>query len=245
MSRIYGTNAVSELLDNAPEAVERILYAEDQAETHGKLLDKARGLGVDVRPDHGNNLRQRSGGRGGASLGADIRTHPARDLHDLDLDSIPFPLIVALDRVTDPHNVGAILRSAAALGAHAVIAPKDGSAPLNDAAVRASCGAVAYMPYLRVTNLARTLRELRDRDLWTIATEADAPTTLWQVDLTLPSVIVLGAEGPGVRPGVAKVCEVTASLPLVGAVRSLNVSVTAGIALAEAARQRASAGFQR
>ncbi len=237
MSRIYGLNAVEELIMVAPGAVKAVLFAGEPTGPAERLLERARSLGLTTQQVAPASLRSRSGSRGGAALGAELLAAPAIDLARLDLDAAP--LIVALDQVTDPHNLGAVLRSAAGFGAVAVVVPKDRSAPLNDAAVRSSAGAAAYVPLVRVTNLARTLRSFNTQGVWTVATAADAPQTLWQVDLTLPTAIVLGAEGRGLRPNVRKTCEVTASLPLPGPVRSLNVSVTAGIALAEAARQRA------
>jgi len=241
VSRIYGVNAVGELVDLAPAAIARIVWTPTRGRAEA-IIAKAQKLGIRVEEGRITAQRERSGGRGGASIGADLRPPPT-----LELDALvagrdgPAPLVVALDQVTDPHNLGAILRSAAALGAQAVIVPKDNTAPLNDAAVRASAGAAAYVPIVRVTNLGRAIRQLRDQGLWAVAADAGGETTLWEVDLTEPTVIVLGAEGRGLRPGVKKACDLVAALPLEGPVRSLNVSVTAGVALAEAARQRASA----
>ncbi|PKN57233.1 MAG: 23S rRNA (guanosine(2251)-2'-O)-methyltransferase RlmB [Deltaproteobacteria bacterium HGW-Deltaproteobacteria-14] len=239
MSRIYGTNAVEELLDAAPQAIDRIIWTPGSGHAVDALVARARELGLRLEEGRGPQQRERAGGRGGAAIGADLRPPPPLELEALRPDDVdPAPLVIALDQVTDPHNLGAILRSAAAFGARAVVVPKDNSAPLNDAAVRASAGAVAYVPVIRVTNLARALRQLRDQGLWTIAADAGGDATLWDVDLTAPTAVVLGAEGRGLRPGVKKACDLVAALPLTGAVRSLNVSVTAGVALAEAARQR-------
>ncbi|PIE65820.1 MAG: 23S rRNA (guanosine(2251)-2'-O)-methyltransferase RlmB [Deltaproteobacteria bacterium] len=236
MSRIYGLNAVEELIEAAPGAVAGVLYAGEPQGAVAQAIERARAAGLAVRRVAPSALRSRSGRRGGASLGADLRSAPSFDLDDLALE--PAPLIVALDQVTDPHNLGAVMRSAAAFGAAAVVVTKDRSAPLNDAAVRSSAGAVAYVPLIRVTNLARALRRLGAQGVWTVGTAADGPQTLWDLDLTPPTAIVLGAEGKGLRPNVRKRCDLVAALPLPGEVGSLNVSVTAGIALAEAARQR-------
>lgn len=241
MRRIYGRQVVEELLRTAPQAVAALVVTE-AAEAAGieDLLCLARERGLPIRVDSAQALRARAGTRGGVAVGADIRLAPGIDTRDLRAPAggeAP-PLVLALDGVTDPHNLGAILRSAAAFGVMAVLVPKDRAAPLNDAAVRASAGAVAHVPVMRVTNLARALRQLRDQGLWTVATGADAPMTLWECDLALPTALVLGSEGRGLRPGVARACDLVARLPLAGPVASLNVSVFAGAALAEAARQR-------
>jgi len=246
MSRVYGINAVEELLITAPHAISRVIYAPGGGPAVDTLLARARELGLPVAQERPEALRERAGSRGGAALGADLRPAPVIELEALaPAPGGPAPLIVVLDQVTDPHNLGAIMRSTAALGGRAIITPKDNTAPLNDAAVRASAGAVAYIPLVRVTNLARALRSLVELGIWTVATDAEARDPLWRVDLTVPTAIVLGAEGRGLRPNVKKACDVVASLPLEGPVRSLNVSVTAGIVLAEAARQRASASPRR
>ena len=246
MSRIYGINAVEELLDAAPAAIARIICAPGGGPAVDALVARARSLGLPIVSGRPEELRERAGGRGGSGLGADLRAAPEIAIEALAPDAAdPAPLVVALDQVTDPHNLGAILRSAAAFGARAIVVPKDHSAPLNAAAVRATAGAVAYVPVIRVTNLARALRELTEIGLWTVATDAGAPEPLWRVDLTIPTAIVLGAEGHGLRPNVKKACDRVAALPLTGPVRSLNVSVTAGVVLAEAARQRHAGAVRR
>lgn len=239
MSRVFGSNAVSELLSAAPASVRVLFIAQGRARSGDELLiERARELGIEVREIDMDSLKRRSGGRGGARIAAEIALAPPVDLADLNGDRDPAPLVVALDGVTDPHNLGAIVRSAAAFGADAVLLTRDRAAPLNDAAVRASAGAVAHVPVLRVTNLARALRQLRKQGLWAVASTAEADQSLYEVDLRLPTVIVMGAEGQGVRPGVIKACEVVAGLELPGPVGSLNVSAFTAVALAEAARQR-------
>lgn len=236
MSRIYGANAIIELLEAAPSAVLRVLVASESDPATARVLALARSLGIEIARA-GTDRDARSGSRGGSALGADLRPPPQLDPADLRAGP-GRDLIVALDQVTDPHNLGAIVRSAAAFGASAVIVPKDRSAPLNDAAVRASAGAVAFVPIARVTNLARTIRELGQLGWWSVAADAEARETFWDLDLTVPTLLVLGAEGAGIRPAVRKACDLAAAFPLAGPVGSLNVSVAAGIALAEVARQR-------
>ncbi len=148
------------------------------------------------------------------------------------------PLLLVLDGVTDPHNLGACLRVADGAGAHAVIAPKDHAVGINATVAKVASGAAETVPYFMVTNLARTLNELKERSIWIIGTSDDAPQTLFQADLSVPCALVLGAEGSGMRQLTRKTCDQLVSLPMKGAVESLNVSVASGICLYEALRQR-------
>ena len=148
------------------------------------------------------------------------------------------PLLLILDGVTDPHNLGACLRSADAAGVTAVIFPKDKSADINDVARKVASGAAETVPWVRVTNLARTLAQLKQAGVWVIGTSGDASDTLHDQDLTVPCAIVLGSEGTGMRRLTREACDFTVSLPMAGAVSSLNVSVAAGVCLFEAVRQR-------
>jgi tRNA G18 (ribose-2'-O)-methylase SpoU len=148
------------------------------------------------------------------------------------------PLILVLDGVQDPHNLGACLRSADAFGVHAVIAPKDRAVGITATVEKVACGAAETVPYLMVTNLARSLNEMKERGIRIIGTSDDAEHTLWDVDFTGPVAIVLGSEGPGMRQLTRKTCDQLISIPMAGAVESLNVSVAAAICLYEARRQR-------
>ncbi len=148
------------------------------------------------------------------------------------------PLLVCLDQVTDPHNLGAVCRSAEGAGATGVIVPAHGSARVTAAVCRASAGAVEHLPVAVVPNLARFLQEIKGADLWVYATAADAPQTMWQADLSGGLALVFGAEGKGVRPLVRRMCDGAVSIPLAGRVESLNVSVAAALLLYEARRQR-------
>ncbi len=164
----------------------------------------------------------------------------AKTLDDL-LEQLPagsVPLLLVLDGVTDPHNLGACLRVADGAGAHALIAPKDHAVGINATVAKVASGAAETVPYFMVTNLARTLNELKERSIWVIGTSDDAPQTLYQADLKGPTALVLGAEGAGMRQLTRKTCDALVSLPMRGAVESLNVSVASGICLYEAVRQR-------
>jgi 23S rRNA (guanosine2251-2'-O)-methyltransferase len=148
------------------------------------------------------------------------------------------PLLLVLDGVTDPHNLGACLRVADGAGAHAVIAPKDHAAGINATVAKVASGAAETVPYFMVTNLARTLGELKERNIWIIGTSDQATQTIYQADFKVAVALVLGAEGDGMRQLTAKTCDQLVSIPMRGAVESLNVSVASGICLYEAVRQR-------
>jgi len=149
------------------------------------------------------------------------------------------PFLLVLDGVQDPHNLGACLRSANAAGVHAVIAPRDRSAGLTAVARKVASGAAEATPFFQVTNLARTLRELKDRNIWFVGLAGEAEQTLYELDLKGPIAIVMGAEGEGMRRLTKEHCDFLARIPMSGSVESLNVSVATGIALFEATRQRA------
>jgi 23S rRNA (guanosine2251-2'-O)-methyltransferase len=148
------------------------------------------------------------------------------------------PLVLALDGVTDPHNLGACLRVADGAGVHAVIAPKDHAVGVNATVAKVASGAAETVPYIMVTNLARALTELKERELTVVGTSDDADRTLYDIDLSGPLALVLGAEGKGLRQLTRNTCDALVRIPMAGAVESLNVSVAAGVCLYEAVRQR-------
>jgi 23S rRNA (guanosine2251-2'-O)-methyltransferase len=169
------------------------------------------------------------------------RVNPLALRHSLDdvLDAVQgAPLVLVLDGVTDPHNLGACLRVADGAGAHAVIAPKDHAVGLNATVAKVASGAAETVPYLMVTNLARSLNEMKERDIRIVGASDDAERTLYDLDLSGPVALVLGAEGSGLRQLTRKTCDELVRIPMAGAVESLNVSVAAGVCLYEALRQR-------
>lgn len=166
----------------------------------------------------------------------------ARNLDEL-LDAIVGPpLLLILDGITDPHNLGACLRVADGAGAHAVIAPKDRAVGLNATAAKVASGAAETVPYITVTNLARTMRELKERDIWLIGTTEDAEKGLYDADFSGAAALVMGSEGEGLRRLTRETCDMLVSVPMLGSVESLNVSVASGICLYEARRQRMAKG---
>jgi 23S rRNA (guanosine2251-2'-O)-methyltransferase len=149
------------------------------------------------------------------------------------------PLLLVLDGVTDPHNLGACLRTADAAGAHAVLIPRDRAATVDAVARKVAAGAAEFVPVASVTNLARALDLLKERGIWVVGTDGEAPQTLYSADLRRPLALVLGAEGSGMRRLTRERCDFLVRIPMAGQVESLNVSVAAGVALFEACRQRA------
>jgi 23S rRNA (guanosine2251-2'-O)-methyltransferase len=163
---------------------------------------------------------------------------PYRYADPYELAAVERPLLIALDQVTDPHNLGAVIRTAEGAGATGVVVPAHGSAQVTPAVARASAGAVEHLPVGVVTNLARFLGDVKSGELWVVGAAGDAPRSMWQADLAGGLALVFGAEGKGLRPLVRRTCDELVSIPLVGSVESLNVSVAAAVLVYEAKRQR-------
>jgi 23S rRNA (guanosine2251-2'-O)-methyltransferase len=235
---IYGINPVLEAL-RAGRLKE--LRVSDRA--GGRILDvvtAAQRAGIAVRQVKPADLDRAA--RGGVHQGvvAELADAERFDVADLVEHASGPPLIVVLDGIEDPHNVGAILRTVDAAGAHGVIRQSRHAAPLGGAAAKASAGAVSHVRIADVVNIARALEELKAAGVWTVGLAGDSPKRYDQIDLRLPTAFVLGAEGTGLRRLVKERCDWLVSIPLSGHVQSLNVSVAAGIALFEAVRQRTS-----
>ena len=203
------------------------------------LVTAAKAVGVRVMPVDSARLDKIVGTRrhqGVIAFAAELAL--ARNLDEL-LDAIDGPpLLLVLDGITDPHNLGACLRVADGVGAHAVIVPKDRAVGLNATAAKVASGAAETVPYITVTNLARTLRELKERDIWLIGTTDDGEKGLYEADFAGPTALVMGSEGEGMRRLTRETCDLLVSIPMFGSVESLNVSVAAGVCLYEARRQR-------
>jgi 23S rRNA (guanosine2251-2'-O)-methyltransferase len=163
---------------------------------------------------------------------------PYRYADPYELAAVERPLLIALDQVTDPHNLGAVIRTAEGAGATGVVVPAHGSAQVTPAVARASAGAVEHLPVGVVTNLARFLGDVKSGELWVVGAAGDAPRSMWQADLAGGLALVFGAEGKGLRPHVRRTCDELVSIPLEGSVESLNVSVAAAVLMYEAKRQR-------
>ena len=239
---LYGFHAVGVRLKTAPTSVIEIYFEATRRDARMRqFIERAKEANVRLIEADGLRLSKLCGNHG--HQGVVARVEPLAQVTSLDdlLDSLPReqpPLLLVLDGITDPHNLGACLRVADGAGAHAVIAPKDHAVGVNATVAKVASGAAETMPYFMVTNLARTLNELKERNIWIIGTSDDAPKTLYQVDLKGPTALVLGAEGAGMRQLTRKTCDELVSLPMRGAVESLNVSVASGVCLYEALRQR-------
>ena len=237
---LFGFHAVTARLRHEAQSVEEIYVDSSRADRRMQdLLQVARTAGVRIIQADDQRLNNMVGTRrhqGVVAMAAPLSL--ARNLDEL-LDAIEGPpLLLVLDGITDPHNLGACLRVADGAGAHAVIAPKDRSVGLNATAAKVASGAADTVPYITVTNLARTMREMKERDIWLTGTTDDAEKSLYEADFKGGVALVMGSEGEGMRRLTRETCDVLVSIPMFGAVESLNVSVASGICLYEARRQR-------
>jgi 23S rRNA (guanosine2251-2'-O)-methyltransferase len=240
---VYGLHAVNAVLERAPERVLELWVAQprDDARTRS-LRERAETAGVRVQSVGGEALAKLVGDVAHQGAAAAVRPLKGWDEHDLvaALSQIAGdPLLLVLDGVTDPHNLGACLRTADAVGAHAVLIPKDRAAAVDGVVRKVAAGAAEFVPVATVTNLARTLDMLKERGIWVVGTDGEAPQTLYAADLKRPLALVFGAEGDGMRRLTRERCDFLVRIPMAGQVESLNVSVAAGVALFEARRQRA------
>jgi 23S rRNA (guanosine2251-2'-O)-methyltransferase len=240
---LFGFHAVGVRLKTAPQTLIEVYVDPTRRDARMRqFVDRAKEAGVRLIDADAMRLAKLAGSHGHQGVAALV--NPVAQVHSLDelLEELEAkgvsPLLLVLDGVTDPHNLGACLRVADGAGAHAVIAPKDHAAGINATVAKVASGAAETVPYFMVTNLARTLGELKERNIWCIGTSDDAPRTLYDVDFKGPVALVLGAEGEGMRQLTRKTCDELISIPMQGAVESLNVSVASGVCLYEALRQR-------
>jgi len=237
---LYGFHAVTVRLKVAPSSVAEVHVDVQRRDARMRdLVARAKAAGTTLIESDDQRLAQLSGSPRHQGVVARVVPLPARHSLDDVLDAVADPsLVLALDGVTDPHNLGACLRVADGAGAHAVIAPKDHAVGLSATVAKVASGAAESVPYLMVTNLARALNELKERDIVIVGLSDDADTSIYDLDLTGPTALVLGAEGPGLRQLTRKTCDRLVHIPMAGAVESLNVSVAAAVCLYEARRQR-------
>ena len=230
---VYGRNAARELYRGPREVHDA--WVTERAAAQIPWLDA--GPRPEVKPER--ELTAAAGTRDHQGIVAWCEPFRYADAYELARGEAP--LLVCLDQVTDPHNLGAVARSAEGAGATGIVVPAHGSARVTPAVCRASAGAVEHLPVAVVPNLARYLSEIKGPDLWAYAADSEGATSMWDADLTGGAAVVLGAEGKGVRPLVRRTCDALVSIPLLGKVSSLNVSVAAALLLYEARRQRSSA----
>jgi 23S rRNA (guanosine2251-2'-O)-methyltransferase len=227
---VYGRNAARELYRGPRQVLET--WVTERAAAQIPWLDS--GPRPQVKPER--VLSEAAGTRDHQGIVAWCEPFRYADAYELAAEEAP--LLVCLDQVTDPHNLGAVVRGAEGAGATAVVVPAHGSARVTPAVCRASAGAVEHMPVAVVPNLARYLGDIKGDALWAYAADAEGAIPMWGADLTGGIALVLGAEGKGVRPLVRRTCDATVAIPLAGKVGSLNVSVAAAVLLFEARRQR-------
>ena len=229
---VYGRRAVREALRGPREVPE--LWATERSVAAEEWLRERMRVRVQVKPER--ELTEAAETRD--HQGAVAWCEPYVYADAWELAASDRPLLACLDQVSDPRNLGAVCRSAEGAGATGVVLPAHGTARVTAAVCRASAGAVEHLPVAVVTNLARYLGEVKRDDLWVWAAAGDAATSVWAADLASGTALVFGSEGGGIRPGVRRACDDAFAIPLAGRIESLNVSVAAGVALFEAARQR-------
>ena len=244
LEKIYGLHAVEALLRHHPRRVKQVWLAEGRGDPRVQTLIELAGQ---ARVRIGQcERREMDAWVEGAHQGVVAEVSPSQVWGEAMLDELldraeAAPLLLVLDGVTDPHNLGACLRTADAAGALAVIVPKDKSATLNATVRKVACGAAEVIPLVAVTNLARSLEKLQQRGIWIVGTAGEAEQELYAQDLTGPIALVMGAEGKGMRRLTREHCDYLVRLPMAGSVSSLNVSVATGVCLFEALRQRSAA----
>ena len=240
---VYGLHAVGAVIERAPQRLLELWIAEprDDARTRD-LRARAHAVGVHVQTAGNEALAKLVGDVAHQGAVAAVRPLKRWDEHDLSaaLREVHDPLLLVLDGVTDPHNLGACLRTADAAGVQALIIPKDRAAVVDGVVRKVAAGAAEFVPVVTVTNLARTLGLLKERGIWVVGTDGQAEQTLYAADLKRPLAVVMGAEGSGMRRLTRERCDFLVRIPMAGQAESLNVSVAAGVALFEARRQRAS-----
>ena len=240
---LFGFHAITVRMKTAPKSVIELHVEANRRDARMRsFVDRARETGIKIVETDGDRLDKMAGTS--RHQGVVARVEVVAMPHSLDevIEAVEGPpLLLVLDGVTDPHNLGACLRVADGAGAHAIVAPKDHAVGVNATVAKVASGAAETVPYIMVTNLARTLNELKDFDIRVIGTSDDAELTLYDIDLTGPIAFVLGSEGDGMRQLTRKTCDQLVRIPMAGAVESLNVSVAAGVCLFEALRQRTKA----
>ena len=237
---LFGFHAVGVRLKTTPRSIIEIYYEPTRRDARMRqFLERANEAGVRLIEADGMRLAKLAGSHGHQGVAARVEILAQTSSLDDLLDGIEGPpLLLVLDGVTDPHNLGACLRVADGAGAHAVIAPKDHAVGVNATVAKVASGAAETVPYFMVTNLARTLNELKERSIWCIGTSDGTSKTIYQMDLKVPVALVMGAEGDGMRQLTRKTSDELVGIPMRGAVESLNVSVASGVCLYEALRQR-------
>ncbi len=240
---LFGFHAITVRLKTAPRSILELHVETARRDARMRsFVERAREAGAKIVDSDNDRLDKLAGNT--RHQGVVARVEPVKMPHSLDevIESVDGPpLLLLLDGVTDPHNLGACLRVADGAGAHAIVAPTDHAVGINATVAKVASGAAETVPYIMVTNLARTMGEIKEHELMIVGTSDDADQTLYDLDLTGPVAFVLGSEGDGMRQLTRKTCDRLVRIPMSGAVESLNVSVAAAICLYETLRQRTKA----
>ncbi len=240
---VYGLHAVQSVLKHQGDSVVQLFHDKRRRDERlSKLLQQAQQLGIDVQAVSKTTLEEKSSSDRHQGIVIVVEQHQKQQSLEELLDALDTndeaPLLLILDSITDPHNLGACLRTADAAGAHAVIYPKDKSAGINATVRKVACGAAEVIPCYPVTNLARCMEQLQQRGIWIVGAAGEAEQEFYQMDLSGSMALVMGAEGKGLRRLTREHCDYLAKLPMAGEVSSLNVSVATGVCLFEMVRQR-------
>lgn len=241
--RIYGLHAVKQILENSPDMILNAWIQQSlDSEAIRSIHDALNELGISIQSVQRSSLDKMTNKQNHQGVMLEVRQTNKKTEHDLD-DVLEQhkdnnPLYLVLDSVQDPHNLGACIRTADAAGVTAVIIPNDRAASINETVRKVASGAVESVLVISVVNLVRALKKIKDSGVWVVGTAGDAEQSIYELDLKIPTAIVMGGEGKGMRSSVQKECDYIASLPIHGQVESLNVSVAAGVVLYEVIRQR-------
>jgi len=242
MSRIvFGINPVREALKSSPDEVERVFYCDHPKGEAQKLVNDANKFHIKTSREDKKYLDRLTGESKHQGVAAIVSDFSYSELHDIlhickGSDEAAFILI--LDGIQDPHNLGAIARSAEAAGVHGIIIPKDRAVGVTSTVEKVACGATQHIKIARVTNIARTIEEIKEADIWVAGLDGDGDTSLYSADLTIDTAFVVGSEGKGIRQLVREKCDFVLKIPMKGKINSLNASVSAGVAMYELQRQR-------
>lgn len=244
---VYGLHAIRAVIERAPERLLELWIAEARDDVRSReLTERAHAVGIKVQSATADSLAKLVGPVAHQGAVAAVRPLKPWDEHELIANlsqmAVGVPLLLVLDGITDPHNLGACLRTADAAGVQAVILPKDRSAVVDGVVRKVAAGAAEFVPVVSVINLARALDLVKEQGIWVVGTDGEAQQTLYSADLNRPLALVLGAEGGGMRRLTRERCDFVVRIPMSGQMESLNVSVAAGVVLFEARRQRGGSG---
>ncbi len=242
LSRIFGIHAVQSAIEYSPQKIQQAWMDSQRQDARLKqLADELRGLGIEPEVVDRKKLDRLADGKN--HQGMVVTVEMPSELTEVDLkDALPYidgmPLLLVLDHVQDPHNLGACLRSADAAGVHGIIITKDNAVGITPTVCKVASGAAESVPVYQVTNLARTLKWLKEQGVWIIGAADSAPQIVYKVDFNMPLALVIGAEEKGMRRLTQEQCDALVKLPMLGKVESLNLSVATGVLLYEVVRQR-------